>query len=61
MRLFRNDNDILYIGYRNNIKKMIDKYKDIFNEKPQLMYNSLLEKGDHSELGVLYILDSSKK
>ena len=44
---------------RKYIDRMIDGYKNMFNEKPPSNYKSPLEKGDHPELNNIELFDQS--
>ena len=44
-------------GTRKYIEKMVDRYVNLFGEKPRTRFSSQLEKGDHPELDNSELLD----
>ena len=54
---FRDEDGTLCIAPRKYIDRMIDRYKNMFGEKPRTCYKSPLEKGDHPELDNTEFLD----
>ena len=56
---FRDDDGTLRIDPREYIDKMIDGYKNMFNEKQPGNFKSTLEKGDYPELDNTELLDPS--
>ena len=59
---FRDQDGVMCFGPKRYIKKMIDSYENMFNEKPKKA-SSPLEKNDHPELDesdILSIQDQKK-
>ena len=51
--LFRDDEDIICMAPKKYAEKMIDGYKNTFDEKPSSKYKSPLERKDHPELDTI--------
>jgi hypothetical protein len=57
MTFCQNDHNDLCISPQHYIEKMVELYKQMFNENPPSKANSLLDSNDHPEVNACKFLD----